>query len=348
MKNKPADRLTFYLKNPETEALLVLLVLCTLFIIIIVPDGKFLKISNIRSMAQQIPDIGILTMAMTICMLSGGINLSIISTANLSGILGTIVMSRMYASGYFCWLCISVGIMIIIIVSVIIGIINGLLISYINVSPILATIGTMLLFSGISIGITRGNAVSSLPPQYQMIGNGVVQGIPIQLFIFIAVAVIITYYLMENRFGRYLLLIGRNMKAVNYAGINVKKIILFSYLLSGLLCGIAAVIMTSRFNSARAGYGSSYLLTTILIAVIGGVDPNGGKGRITDLILALLILQVISSGFNLFGISAFLTSAIWGVILILILGFKQLDLNQIKKSKFISLKGRIRRRKECL
>jgi ribose/xylose/arabinose/galactoside ABC-type transport system permease subunit len=130
--------------------------------------------------------------------------------------------------------------------------------------------------------------------------------------------------LRRTPFGVAIYMMGSNEKATLYSGISIRKTTLKIYCLSGFLCGVAALIMISRFNSAKAGYASSYLLVTILAAVLGGVDPFGGFGKIIGLVLSLLILQVISSGLNLLGMSAHLTIALWGGILILILILNQL------------------------
>jgi simple sugar transport system permease protein len=107
-----------------------------------------------------------------------------------------------------------------------------------------------------------------------------------------------------------------------------------TYLLSGFLSGIASIIMTSRFNSANAGYGASYLLVTVLIAVLGGVDPSGGFGKVAGLVMALIILQFISSGLNLIGVTAFITISLWGTILILVIGLN----NSLEKRRFKRIK----------
>lgn len=118
--------------------------------------------------------------------------------------------------------------------------------------------------------------------------------------------------LRKTSFGVSVYMMGSNEKATLFSGIRVKRVTLKIYALSGFYCGIAALIMISRFNSAKAGYASSYLLVTILAAVQGGVDPFGGFGKMIGLVLALLILQVISRGLNLLGMSAHLTMALWG------------------------------------
>jgi simple sugar transport system permease protein len=117
-------------------------------------------------------------------------------------------------------------------------------------------------------------------------------------------------------FGTKVYMIGSNEKATRYSGVDTRAVLLKLYVLSSLLAGVAAVVMLARFNSANAAYGESYLLVTILAAVLGGVDPFGGFGKVGGLLLALIILQVISSAFNLLNLSQFLTLAIWGGILI--------------------------------
>jgi simple sugar transport system permease protein len=119
-------------------------------------------------------------------------------------------------------------------------------------------------------------------------------------------------------------MIGSNLEAARYAAIDTKRVLIGVYTLSSVLCFLAACLMLARFNSASAGYAESYLLITILAAVLGGIDPFGGFGRISGLMLALAVLQVISSSFNLLGLSQHLTLAIWGLTLIAVMGFKVL------------------------
>jgi ribose/xylose/arabinose/galactoside ABC-type transport system permease subunit len=197
-----------------------------------------------------------------------------------------------------------------------IGLVNGYVIAYLGVSPILATLGTMTLCKGIAIGLTRGNVISGFPDPIVFIGNGTVFGVPFAMIVFGLCAVPVAILLNATPFGAKVYMIGSNEKATRYSGVDTRAIILRLYVLSSLLAGAAAVVMMARFNSANAAYGESYLLVTILAAVLGGVNPFGGFGKVGGLILSLVILQVISSAFNLLNFSPFLTLAIWGGILI--------------------------------
>ena len=122
--------------------------------------------------------------------------------------------------------------------------------------------------------------------------------------------------LNRSPFGNLVAMIGSNAPAVRYSGIDTRWLLVRIYAMSGLLAGMAGVIMMSRFNSANANYGESFLLVTVLAGVLGGVDPMGGFGKVSGLLIALAILQLISTAFNLLGFSEFLTLTIWGATLV--------------------------------
>jgi simple sugar transport system permease protein len=287
--------------------------------------AQFLSLGNFQSIAFQLPELGILALAMMITMVSGGINLSIIAGANLSGIVMALIMTTFItdatpfaASFAVTLLAVLLGLL----VALLIGILNGFLIAYVNVSPILTTLGTMTLVQGISVGVTKGYVISGFPQGFQSIGNNTLLGIPVPMLIFILIVILMSIILNRSTFGISVYMLGSNKTATSFSGINVKKVIMKIYAISGLLTGLAAVIMISRFNSASAGYSTSYLLVTVLLAVLGGVNPDGGFGRISGIVMALLILQVISSGLNLMQVSSQLSKALWGIILILVIALR--------------------------
>ncbi|RLL83408.1 sugar ABC transporter permease [Mesotoga sp. H07pep.5.4] len=305
-------------KHSEILSLGAILAILVLLFSLALP-GKFLRPSNLQSMAFQLPELGVLAFAMMITMLTGGINLSIISSANLSGIIMAMILTGDLASGaggaglgWTIFLAVIAGLSI----SLIVGLVNGMIIAYVGVSPILATLGTMTLLEGISLVITRGYVISGLPRNLLVIGNGTFLGVPVPMFILIAVAVAVAIILNKTRLGLSTYMIGSNIKATSFSGINTNKVTILVYMISGLLAGLASLIMIARFNSAKAGYGSSYLLVTVLVSVLGGINPNGGFGKVSGVFLGLVLLQVISSGLNLLGISQFLTLALWGALLL--------------------------------
>jgi simple sugar transport system permease protein len=301
-----------------TIATLALLLLALWAMFAIAIGDRFFSVNTLQSMAFQMPELGILSLAMMLALLSGGLNLSIIATANLAGLTIAFVLTH-YIPGsegitWVGWqvLAIASGFA----VAALVGLVNGFVIAYLGVSPILATLGTMTLCKGLAIGLTHGNVISGFPDPIVFIGNGTVFGVPFALIVFALCALPVAIMLNATPFGAKVYMIGSNEKATRYSGVDTRSILLKLYVFSSLLAGVAGVVMLARFNSANAAYGESYLLVTILAAVLGGVDPFGGFGKVGGLILALIILQVISSAFNLLNLSQFLTLAIWGGILI--------------------------------
>lgn len=313
--------------DPTITYLVLILAVLAVGFEFVLPGNKFLHLSNFQSMAFQVPELGILAIGMMIPMLSGGINLSIIATANMTAITTAVLLTHFIKDGatgvgpaIIMVLAVAAGLVI----AVLIGVLNGLIIAYIRVSPILATLGTMTLIEGLNVALTKGDVISGFPPPILFIGNGTIFGIPMPVLVFATCAGVVALLLNRSAFGVSVYMLGSNEKATLFAGIATKTVQMKIYMLSGLLCGIAAIIMIARFNSANAGYASSYLLVTILAAVLGGVNPDGGFGKMLGLVLALIVLQVISSGLNLLGFSTHLTIALWGAILILVISLHQI------------------------
>jgi simple sugar transport system permease protein len=271
-------------------------------------------------MAFQLPELGILSLAMMITLLSGGLNLAIIATANLCALtMGYVLTTFVPGAEGAMWVVWQVlAILAGFAVATLIGLINGYVIAYLGVSPILATLGTMTMCKGLAIGLTRGNVISGFPDPIVFIGNGTIGGFPTAMVVFLALCVPIAVMLNRSPFGQKIYMIGSNERATRFSGVDTKAVLLKIYVISSLLAGVAALVMMARFNSANASYGESYLLVTILAAVLGGVDPFGGFGKVAGLLMALVILQIISSAFNLLNFSPFLTVAIWGALIIIV------------------------------
>jgi simple sugar transport system permease protein len=310
----------------NSEIIVLILVLVGALVMMLVLNGpSFFKIGNIQSMAFQLPELGILSLAMMITMLTSGINLSIIASTNLSGIVMALILTGMAPTdGGSVFGVVLLALLAGLAVSAVIGLLNGYLIAYLDISPILATLGTMILVNGLAIVLTKGYVISGFPKEMLFIGNGLILGIPVPLLVFLISATIMAVVLEQTPLGTRIYLFGSNPTATFYSGVNNKAVLMRVYLISGLLTSIAAMIMIARFNSAKADYGESYLLLTILAAVLGGVSAAGGFGRVSGLVVALVILQIISSGLNLFGVSAFLTVALWGAVLIFVMVIKYL------------------------
>lgn len=281
--------------------------------------GPFFSLSNFQSMTSQMPLLGMLALAMSVCMLTGGINLSIIATTNASGLVMASVLALNPGDGAMLLPALLAGL----VTAIVIGLINGLLIAKVGVSPILATLGMMTLINGLNVLVSGGTVISGFPPSLLWLGNGTLAGIPMPLILFLLFAFLLWGLLEYTPLGRTVYLMGSNEKATRFSGLNTQKAIIAVYVISSVLCWVAAIIMMAKFNSAKAGYGESYLLIAILASVLGGVNPDGGFGRIIGIVLALFVLQMLESGLNLLGVSSYLIMALWGGILILFIALQK-------------------------
>ena len=296
--------------------------------------SRFLSLYNLSSMAYQLPLIGFLSIGMMISELSGGINLSIIANANFNGIvislvLGALSGGKMAQAGAF---IIIIAVLAGLLSSVLIGILNGFLIAKLNIPAILATLGTMTLFQGINLVVTKGYTISGFPPALLFIGNGTIAGIvPVSIILFIVFVVITHFILDRSSFGKKLYMTGANQKAAKFSNVNVSRVIIYEYILSACFASLTSIVMIGQMNSVKANYAESYLLVAILASFLGGVDPAGGFGKLSGMVLAAIILQLISTGLNLMRLDPFMITAMWGAIIIIILVVKELAIFVIKR-----------------
>ncbi|SLM17657.1 Branched-chain amino acid ABC transporter, permease protein [uncultured spirochete] len=315
-------------RDPNLLRLFVMLVFVFVLMTVLRPN-QFATMAGFNSMMRQFPEYGIMAIGISLTMITGGIDLGVVGTANLSAIIaakfliGTVPRGAASAQ-VVPYLIIAV--LLSLSVGLACGAFAGVLISRFNIPAILATLGTQQLFTGIAIGITSGRPQSGLPLLYSRIGNmEFFRFIPISFVIFFVVAVSVGIMLSRTRFGTYMYMMGTNPRASRYAGLNNTSITLRTYMISGFLSSVAGLIMMARANSAKADYGAPYTLQCVLIAVLGGINPNGGFGTISGVTMAILILQFLSSGLNMFNnISNFYRDVIWGGVLILVLVFNKL------------------------
>ena len=288
------------------------------------PD-TFLTWRNMQSMAFQASEIGILSIAIMVSMLSGGIDLSIVSIANLAGIVAGLILTDMVpadAGGETVALAMVLAITAALLTGFLAGVFNGFLVAVMGMPPILATLGTLLMYKGIGTGISKGSTIFGIQ-ESQFIGNGNILSIPFPLILLIVIAFLVSVLLTRTRFGLRLYMLGTNPVASRFSGINNRQILMRSYIVSGMLAATAGIIILGRTNGANVDFGGSYILLSILIAVLGGVDPYGGSGKVVGVMLALVALQFLSTGFNmlLFRSSGanFFKEFSWGALLIIIL-----------------------------
>lgn len=279
----------------------------------------FGSLGTLQSVMFQMPELGLLSLAMLVPLISGGLNLAIIATANQSALLMAWLMKLLLPadpSGGALAAAIMAALLVGLALCAAWGLLTGALVAYTGVHPILVTLGTKSLIDGISIYLTRGTVISGLPDAYAAAGNALVLGVPVPFLVLILACLVVAVIQRRTPFGIAIFMVGSNTEATRYSAIDTRRVLVGVYVMSGVLCFVAGCLMLARFNSASAGYAQSYLLVTILAAVLGGVDPFGGFGKVAGLMLALAVLQVIASGCNLLGFNDYLKLAVWGLVLI--------------------------------
>ena len=283
--------------------------------------SEFLTFRNFASMARQFPEYGLLALANMLAMITGGIDLSVVSIASVSGVISASFLSQYATLGMPVGSVILLGILIALAVSVLCGLLNGVIIAFARVPAIIATLGTQGLFLGVSIIITKGHGIGGFPPAFLFIGNGSLLGMPTQFVIFVLVALLVGLMLSRTPQGFSMLMYGSSPQVARFSGVNNEMVLIKTYALTGLLSGVASLVIISGVNSIRPGYGADYLLLSILIAILGGTDPVGGFGTVLGLSLAIFIMQAMQSGLNILSFSPFMKKFIWGLLLLAVMVF---------------------------
>lgn len=289
--------------------------LLAILVIVTVVSGltkgtKFINAGNLQSMAKSLSEYGLMSIGVGVAMISGGIDLSTVYVANLCGILAGMGMKNMGMS-------IPAAILVALLVGAVCGAFNGFLIAVLKIPAMLATLGTYQLYMGIAIVCSGGSTVSGIPREYSSFAGMKLAGIPLPFLVFVLVVVVVALIMAKTKFGERVHMVGTNAKAAKFAGINNTSVIIRAYILSGVVSAVAGLLSLARISSAKADFGSSYTMQTILISVLGGVNPNGGFGSIPGIAIAVLILQMLSSYLNMFpNISNYYRDLIWGVALI--------------------------------
>lgn len=299
---------------------LMVITAVTFAIFSLVSRDIFFSSANFTSMAYQIPEIAILSIAVMLSMLTGGIDLSIVAISNAAALVAAWVMtSKMGESETLSTSWIIIACVLGTVVGLAAGAVNSLIIARLNVTPILATLATGTLFNGIAIGITDGVSVSGLPEQFMRVGNGTFFGIPTPFVLMVVIALLVGFFINRTTLGLKVFLVGTNRKAAQYSVMGDRKVIGWVYLISALLSSLAGLIIASRTSAASPDFGSSYILLAIVVVVLGGINPNGGFGTVTGVILATAVLQMVSSGFNALRFSQFFYLAAQGAVLIFVM-----------------------------
>ncbi len=292
------------------EALLVLLLLIGV-VIGSVLSPYFLSSFNFNALTSNIMEIAIMALPMTLIIIAGEIDLSVASLLGLT----SVVLGLLWQNGHSMWLAIGVALL----VGLVAGCLNGLLVTKLALPSLVVTIGTLALFRGLAYVVLGDQAVSNFPTAFTNFGFGTIPGteLPWSGLIFVILVAIFVAVLHFSRWGRQLYAIGNNKEAARFSGINVSRVKLVLFILSGVIAALAGVIFTARFSSARPDNAVGFELYVVTVVLLGGVNIFGGRGSLLGVVLAIFIVGVLQNVLGLLNISGDIQNLAIGLLLIL-------------------------------
>ena len=287
----------------------ILIALVALCLDLAIASPVFLTSGNFLNVFQQISINFVVAVGMTFVIISGGIDLSVGSNIALSGLLMGILMKNYGVP-------VPVTIIACVLFSGLIGLVNGMLISFLDLPPFIATLGTMSIVRGAAYTVTGGQPIYTFPKGFTGI-SGRVAGIPLySTLIMLAVIELGWYILRYTRIGRFTYAVGGNESCAKLSGINLRKVKCFVYMFSGLCCGVAALLLSSRLDSAVPTNADGQEMDAIAAVVIGGTSMSGGEGSMIGTLIGILIIGIIANGLNLLGVAQGPQKMVKGLIIV--------------------------------
>jgi rhamnose transport system permease protein len=291
-----------------SREMVLLGVLILLMIVMSLLSPLFFTVANLLNTSRFFVEVGLMSLGMTLIIITGGIDLSVGS--NLA--LVSVAVGFTYAAG----LPLPIAILFGLVVGVAAGFFNGAFITFLDLHPLVVTLGTFALFQGLAYGLSKADAVSDFPAWFAYFGQFYAGPIPGQLIIFVVAVAVVWVILARTSFGRYVYAIGNNEEAARFSGVPVRRVKIALYSGIGLLVAMAAVIYTSRVSTARGDSGLGLELDVISAVVLGGASIYGGSGTIGGTVLGVLIIATLRNGLILAGVPSTWQLFILGILLL--------------------------------
>jgi rhamnose transport system permease protein len=290
---------------------------------------SFLTVDNFNDILLNISILTIVALAQTMVIITHGIDLSV------SSMIGLVAMMVAFVVKQNPEMPVSMAVVLGMALGAVLGSFNGLIITYGNVPPIIATLGTLSIYRGLVFFYSQGTWINSfeLPAAFKLLSKGAPLGLPNMVIIALIVAVIVYYFLNHTRTGRDIFAVGSNPDAAQYSGIRKQRIIFLVYMLSGILAGLAAVLWVSRFESAQTNTALGFELQTVAASVVGGVSISGGVGTVPGVMLGALLLGIIQNSLTLIRISPFWQLAAQGLLILFAVISDKWILSRVERAK---------------
>lgn len=310
METKKTNPIKKLLNDPNFRSysgiILVIIVLC---IFMTFRSPNFMTYNNIMNVLRQISVYGILACGMAFAMMTGGIDLACSSLAGVSGAITAQFVTQT-----------SVPLVLSILISVIIGALIGLLIgtviAYTGIPPFIMTLGSQITLRGVCYLITAGKPIGNLPDNMLSLGLGSILGIPTPIYFMVIAFVIVAVILSKTSFGRSVYAVGGNYQAAHHSGINAKRVLMYSYMISGICAAFAGVILAARNASAQPTGGLTFETEAIAACAMGGVSFSGGTGAVPGIFFGALLMGLINNSMNLMYIDSYWQQVVKGLIII--------------------------------
>ncbi len=304
------DVKSIFKKMSKSTITFIVLFIVIYAAILSVVSPNFLTAYNIGIIFKQMSFIGIAALGQTLVLIIAGIDLSIGSTACLGGIIFALLMTRTGINPV-------IAILLVLVFGAAIGYINGILITKLNLTPFIVTLGISEVSKGFVLVITEGHTISGISGPILTLGQGMLGKIPVPIIIFFFLCLVLTYVLKCTPFGRQLFAIGGNESASRLVGIQVQKTKRFVYLLSGVFAAFGGVMIACRYNSGQPTIGESWVMSSITAAVIGGTSMAGGVGTAFGTFVGVLLTQLLSNSIVVLNVSQYWEQVMTGGVVLI-------------------------------
>lgn len=287
--------------------LIILLAICAVLSIV---TPSFLKFSNFMNVLRQVSITGLIAVGMVFAIATGGIDLSV---GSITGVVAMVAASLAHPGEHSLPFILIMGCL----TGIAAGLLNGIIIAYGDVPPFIATLGTMTSLRGVAMLYNDGRPINDLSDEYTSIGGGMIGSIPIPVIIFLVVIVIGFIFLNYSKFGRHVLAVGGNEVAAKVSGINIRRVKLMVYAITGFAAALSGIVISSRVMSGSPSAGEGYEMDAVTACVIGGASLSGGEGSVLSTIIGALIVGVVNNGLDLMKVSSYWQQVVKGLIVIL-------------------------------
>lgn len=296
-----------YIKTLRQYGIFVVFIIICLILSFISP--QFLTVSNWTIIITQVSINALLAFGVTFVIITGGIDLSLGSMVAVTGVMAAMLA---HPDTFPVALPIFAGLL----TGLLMGVFNGFIITKSKIAPFIVTLGTMTIGRGLALILSKGRPVSNLSDSFNFIGGGDIFGIPFPIIVLIIIFIICTIILKKTILGRYIYAVGGNEQAARASGINVNQVKMAVYSISGILAGLAGILLTSRITTGQPNAGAGFELDAIAAAVIGGTSTSGGTGTITGTLIGVLLIGVINNGLDLLNVTSYYQQVVMGIIII--------------------------------